>query len=58
MNIDNKNEERKEAEAEAESEAWRINNLPPASLLEKLYFLSWGIFSILFLILLVLFFKL
>ena len=56
MNIDNKNEERKEAEAE--SEAWRINNLPPASLLEKLYFLSWGIFSLLFLILLVLFFKL
>ena len=45
-------------EAEAETEAWRINNLPPASLLEKLYFLSWGIFSILFLILLVLFFKL
>ena len=58
MNIDNKNEERKEPKTHEE---WlrKYHGIPPLeALMEKLYFLNWGIFSVLFIILLVLFFKL
>ena len=58
MNIDNKDEERKEPKTHEE---WlrKYEGIPRwEAYAEKIYYLLWGIFVLLFLILLVLFFKL
>lgn len=52
------NQEEIAKQKEKELRAAYISQLPPASLLERLYLLTWGVFIILVLILLVLFFKL